>query len=81
MRSGAIAALGRRLGMHLRGGVLRRVPQGVDPAKAIQQTKWDTTVEWITSLVMPWGGRRDLGSGPQQPQLPSRRRDEHGDDA
>ena len=46
-------------------------PKGVDPAKAIQQTKWDTTVEWITSLVMPWGRRRDPGSGPQQPQPPA----------
>ena len=33
-------------------------PKGVDPARAIQQTKWDTTVEWITSLVLPWGRRR-----------------------
>jgi fumarate reductase iron-sulfur subunit len=33
-------------------------PKEVDPARAIQQTKWDTTVEWITSLVLPWGRRR-----------------------
>jgi fumarate reductase iron-sulfur subunit len=32
-------------------------PKGVDPAKAIQQTKWDTTVEWVKSLVLPWGRR------------------------
>ncbi len=32
-------------------------PKHVDPAKAIQQTKWDTTVEWAKSLVMPWGSK------------------------
>jgi fumarate reductase iron-sulfur subunit len=32
-------------------------PKHVDPAKAIQQTKWDTTLEWAKSLVMPWGSR------------------------
>jgi fumarate reductase iron-sulfur subunit len=30
-------------------------PKGVDPAKAIQQTKWDTTVEWVRSMLLPWG--------------------------
>jgi fumarate reductase iron-sulfur subunit len=30
-------------------------PKGVDPAKAIQQTKWDTTVDWVRSMVLPWG--------------------------
>ena len=30
-------------------------PKGVDPAKAIQQTKWDTTLEWVKSMLLPWG--------------------------
>ncbi|MGH2350643.1 MAG: 4Fe-4S dicluster domain-containing protein, partial [Chloroflexota bacterium] len=30
-------------------------PKDVDPAKAIQQTKWDTTVEWVTTMLLPWG--------------------------
>jgi fumarate reductase iron-sulfur subunit len=30
-------------------------PKGVDPAKAIQQTKWDTTLAWVKSMVLPWG--------------------------
>jgi fumarate reductase iron-sulfur subunit len=46
-------------------------PKGVDPAKAIQQTKWDTTVEWITSLVMPWGRRQGSGGGTPQPPPPA----------
>jgi fumarate reductase iron-sulfur subunit len=32
-------------------------PKGVDPAKAIQQTKWDTTVEWVRSMLLPWGNK------------------------
>lgn len=32
-------------------------PKGVDPAKAIQQTKWETTVEGVAALVWPWGRR------------------------
>jgi fumarate reductase iron-sulfur subunit len=32
-------------------------PKGVDPAKAIQQSKWDTTLDWVRSLVLPWGRR------------------------
>ena len=30
-------------------------PKGVDPAKAIQQSKWDTTIDWARSLLVPWG--------------------------
>ena len=30
-------------------------PKGVDPAKAIQQTKWETTLDWVKSMVLPWG--------------------------
>ncbi len=30
-------------------------PKSVDPAKAIQQSKWDTTTDWARSLVLPWG--------------------------
>ncbi len=37
-------------------------PKGVDPAKAIQQTKWDTTVEWATSMLMPWARKRVTSS-------------------
>ncbi len=33
-------------------------PKGVDPAKAIQQTKWDTTLDLVKSLVLPWGRRK-----------------------
>ena len=33
-------------------------PKGVDPAKAIQQTKWDTTLEWATSMLMPWARKQ-----------------------
>jgi fumarate reductase iron-sulfur subunit len=33
-------------------------PKGVDPAKAIQQTKWDTTLGLVKSMVMPWGRRK-----------------------
>ncbi|HEX2037238.1 MAG TPA: succinate dehydrogenase/fumarate reductase iron-sulfur subunit [Chloroflexota bacterium] len=32
-------------------------PKGVDPAKAIQQSKWDTTVDWVKSMLLPWGRR------------------------
>jgi fumarate reductase iron-sulfur subunit len=32
-------------------------PKGVDPAKAIQQTKFDTTVDWYKKLVLPWARR------------------------
>ena len=32
-------------------------PKNVDPAKAIQQTKVDTTVDWYRKLVLPWGTR------------------------
>jgi len=32
-------------------------PKGVDPAKAIQQTKWETTVELLASVVLPWRRR------------------------
>ena len=32
-------------------------PKGVDPAKAIQQTKWDTTLEWVRSMILPWGNK------------------------
>ncbi len=31
-------------------------PKGVDPAKAIQQSKWDTTTDWAR-LLLPWGRR------------------------
>lgn len=30
-------------------------PKHVDPAKAIQQSKWDTTTDWARSLLLPWG--------------------------
>jgi fumarate reductase iron-sulfur subunit len=32
-------------------------PKNVDPAKAIQQTKVDTTLKWYKNLVLPWGRR------------------------
>ncbi|MCA1599111.1 MAG: succinate dehydrogenase/fumarate reductase iron-sulfur subunit [Chloroflexi bacterium] len=32
-------------------------PKNVDPAKAIQQTKFDTTVEWYKNLLLPWTRR------------------------
>jgi fumarate reductase iron-sulfur subunit len=32
-------------------------PKHVDPAKAIQQSKWDTTLDWVKSLLLPWGRR------------------------
>jgi len=32
-------------------------PKNVDPAKAIQQTKVDTTMNWYKNLVLPWGRR------------------------
>ena len=32
-------------------------PKNVDPAKAIQQTKVDTTLNWYTKLVLPWTKR------------------------
>ena len=35
-------------------------PKGVDPAKAIQQTKFDSTNQWVMGLLMPWG--RDSGN-------------------
>jgi len=31
-------------------------PKGVDPAKAIQQTKFDSTNEWLMGTLLPWGG-------------------------
>ena len=31
-------------------------PKAVDPAKAIQQTKFDSTNEWLMGTLMPWGG-------------------------
>jgi len=30
-------------------------PKHVDPAKAIQQSKWDTTTDWAGSWLLPWG--------------------------
>jgi fumarate reductase iron-sulfur subunit len=30
-------------------------PKGVDPAKAIQQTKFDSTNEWLMQTFLPWG--------------------------
>jgi fumarate reductase iron-sulfur subunit len=32
-------------------------PKHVDPAKAIQQTKWDTTLDWAKQLIMPWANK------------------------
>ncbi len=32
-------------------------PKGVDPAKAIQQTKLDTTMDWYKKLLLPWTRR------------------------
>ena len=32
-------------------------PKHVDPAKAIQQTKLDTTLNWYKNLLMPWTRR------------------------
>jgi fumarate reductase iron-sulfur subunit len=32
-------------------------PKNVDPAKAIQQTKFDTTVDWYKNLLLPWTRR------------------------
>ncbi len=32
-------------------------PKNVDPAKAIQQTKVDTTLDWYKKLVLPWAQR------------------------
>ena len=29
-------------------------PKHVDPAKAIQQTKLDTTLNWYKRLLLPW---------------------------
>ena len=37
------------------GECTQACPKGVDPAKAVQQTKWDTTLDWVRSMVMPWG--------------------------
>ena len=31
-------------------------PKAVDPAKAIQQTKFDSTNEWLMGTLLPWGG-------------------------
>ena len=32
-------------------------PKAVDPAKAIQQTKFDSTNEWLMGTLLPWGGQ------------------------
>jgi fumarate reductase iron-sulfur subunit len=32
-------------------------PKNVDPAKAIQQSKVDTTAGWYKKLVLPWAQR------------------------
>ena len=32
-------------------------PKDVDPAKAIQQSKLDTTVDWYKRLLLPWTRR------------------------
>jgi fumarate reductase iron-sulfur subunit len=32
-------------------------PKHVDPAKAIQQSKFDTTVDWYKKLLLPWARR------------------------
>ena len=32
-------------------------PKHVDPAKAIQQTKLDTTMNWYKRLLLPWTRR------------------------
>jgi fumarate reductase iron-sulfur subunit len=29
-------------------------PKNVDPAKAIQQSKLDTTIDWYKRLLLPW---------------------------
>ncbi len=30
-------------------------PKRVDPAKAIQQSKWDTSTDWARAWLLPWG--------------------------
>jgi fumarate reductase iron-sulfur subunit len=43
------------------GECTRVCPKHVDPAGAIQQYKVKAAMDWMRSLLMPWGERRKLG--------------------